>query len=118
MTIDLEITTGEWEEEKWEDPTFDTKECRSLGPVRGGLDNRWPSHREDVPYLEINTKDDKVAVLCVPQFKAVADAAENLITKTGPFDMPANFDAMTKIMNALKGLKDRIAEERKKGEQS
>ena len=102
MGIDLEITKGDWNTEIGDSDYYDN-EYFKLGPIK-------TARYETI--LEIDNKDDAVATVCVPQFKAVADAAEHLITNTDPFDMPANFDAMTKIMNALKGLKDRIAKER------
>ncbi len=88
MPIDLDITLADWDLEKVGDRGADSP-----------------------PFLAFNSEDDVIATLCVPQFKAVADAAEIAFMPTikrRTHDEQHKYDCLT--LAALEALKARIKE--------
>ena len=102
MTVDLNITEGKWVEDK------DGIACEGLEYLIAYIDQRRsrgfifnPEGNYGNENCDIKENDNKLAVLCVPQFKALADEVEEFLESRG-YDV--------ELVNVLVKLKCRIKE--------
>ncbi len=103
MTIELDITPGPW---KVDDSCGDTGgygEYYSIGPIKADSCE---------PLLHLPNENDAIAIACIPEFKALADAAECFMSylPTSALEHIENRLRGSELTEALKGLKNRIKE--------
>ena len=110
MSVDLDITPGKWVQLNVPDgalrirktPVPGYKQQEPLRPY--AKQEPWPGHCSgDETWVAADSIDDQIATLCVPQFKAVADAGDGYHDKTSLLNL-------VKLGKSIKSLKARIKE--------